>query len=581
MSALRRLWQYARDFHTDCIRAIVYSTINKLLDVAPELLIGTAIQVVATERDYRLAYLGLESSMAQLIALGVTTFIVFSLESITEYVQSITWRTIAHNVQHSLRTDAYRHVQNVPMSTLEKRRAGELVTILNDDINQIEQFFYTGGNEFVHLIVGTLAIGAIFFYLAPLIACIALTPIPVIIIITVYFQKMLKKHYRIVREKASYLASRITNNLLGIMTIKSYVTQYFELQRVNDESRAYKRANEDALVVSSAFTPVVRIAIVLGFISTLILGGWYTLNGYLAVGAYSILVFQTQRLLWPLTRLGDVTDMFERTMAASQRVLDLIDMPTVPRDTGTRCNPQDVHGTIDFSFVSFAYEADKPILDDFSLHIPAGNTVAFVGPSGCGKSTLIRLLLRFHEPTKGSITLDRTPLDELNIDDIRKAIAYVSQDIFLFHGTIKDNIAYGSPHVTNAEIEEAARKAHAHEFITTFPHGYDTLIQEHGYPLSGGQKQRIGIARALAKDAPIYIFDEATSAIDNITEAAIQDELDATLRDRTRIIIAHRLNNIVNADIICVLDHGRIIEAGSHHELMERQGVYYNLWNQG
>lgn len=581
MGALRRLWQYAGTYHTDFIYAIVYSSINKLLDVAPELLIGLAIDVVATKQNEVLYQWGFESSMSQLVVIGVITFIIFAGESITEYLHSITWRTIAQNLQHDLRTDAYRHVQNLTTQTFEKRKTGELVTILNDDINQIERFFYTGGNEFVHLVVGSIAIGGIFFYIAPLIALIALLPLPVIVIVTLYFQKTLEKHYRRVREKAASLASRITNNLQGIMTIKSYVTQHFELDRIHTDSLAYKQANEDALVISSAFTPVVRIAIVLGFISTLILGGWYTLNGYLAIGYYSVLVFQTQRLLWPLTRLGELTDMYERTMTAAKRVLDLIALPMVTRDTGKRFNPRDASGTIDFKSVGFTYDQEKHIINNFNLHIPAGNTVAFVGPSGCGKTTLLRLILRFYEPTSGAITLDGEPLQDLNIDDIRKAIAFVSQDVFMFHGTIRDNITYGSPHATQAEIEAAAKRAQAHDFIMQFPHGYDTYIQEHGYPLSGGQKQRIGVARALVKDAPIYIFDEATSAVDNITEEAIQQELDTLLSQRTRIIIAHRLTNITNADLICVLENGEILESGTHRELLEYGGVYHSLWTHG
>ncbi len=381
MGALRRLWQYASTYHADFIYAIVYSSINKLLDVAPELLIGLAIDVIATKRNDILYAWGFETSMSQLVVIGIVTFCIFATESITEYLHSIKWRTIAQNLQHDLRTDAYRHIQNVTTEVFEQRKTGELVTILNDDINQIERFFYTGGNEFVHLIVGSIAIGGIFFYIAPLIALIALLPLPIIVLITFYFQKALEKHYRIVRQKAALLASRITNNLQGVMTIKSYVTQRFELHRVHEESLAYKHANEDALVISSAFTPVVRIAIVLGFISTLTLGGWYVLNGYLAIGYYSVLVFQTQRLLWPLTRLGELTDMYERTMTAAKRVLNLITLPMVPRDTGKRFNPQDIHGTIDFTSVSFDYKSEKSIISNFNLHIPAGNTIAFVGPS--------------------------------------------------------------------------------------------------------------------------------------------------------------------------------------------------------
>jgi len=581
MGALRRLWEYARAYQRDFIFAVIYSTVNKLLDVTPELLIGVAIDVVVNKQNNTLYALGLTSVMSQLVAIAFLTIFVYSTESVTEYLQALTWRTAAQKLQHALRVDAYKHVQNLTMRALEQHTTGELSLILNEDINQIERFFYSGGNEFIHLTVGTIAIGAIFISISPIIAFIALTPIPIIILITFYFQRTLERHYRLVREKATHLASRITNNLQGILTIKSYVTQHFELDRIREKSEAYKQTNERAFVIGSAFTPIVRIAVVLGFMSTLLLGGWYTLTGKLAIGYYSILIAQTQRLLWPLTRLGELVDMYERTMSAAKRVLDIIALPIIPRDTGTRFNPHDIHGTIDFKSVSFGYEHERPIIDNFNLHIPTGSTVAFVGPSGCGKSTILRLLLRFYEPTHGTITIDGEPLQTLNIDDIRKAVAFVTQDVFLFHGTIRDNITYGSPHATKEDIERAARKAQAHDFIHQFPHGYDTLIHDHGYPLSGGQKQRLGIARALVKDAPIYILDEATSAIDNITEKAIQHELDETLRQRTRIVIAHRLTHIMTADLICVLDQGQIIQAGTHEELMQQEGTYRTLWTEG
>ena len=578
MNALRRLWQYGRPYHRDCIYAVIYSTINKLFDIAPELLIGLAINIIVTKQNDTLFALGLTTPMTQLITIGIATFIIFALESITECLHSIRWRSLAQSLQHTLRIDAYRHVQNLDTRTLQQYTTGELTTIVNDDINQIERFFYTGGNEFVHLFVGTLAIGGIFFYISPLIASIALTPIPAIIVITFYFQRTLEKHYNQVRKKAANIASRITNNLQGIMTIKSYVTQQYELDRITQESKIYKQANDDAIVVSSAFTPVVRIAIVTGFIFTLVLGGWYTLQGYIALGSYGVLVFQTQRLLWPLTQLGQLTDMYERTMAATRRVLDIIAIPIDRRDTGKHIQPHDVAGHINFNEITFAYGNESPIIKDFTLQIPAGHTVAFVGPSGCGKTTILQLLMRFYNPIHGSITLDDTPIHEYNVDDLRKAIAFVSQDVFMFHGTIRENITYGSPYATEQDIEHAARQAQAHDFIMELPNGYDTQLLEHGAPLSGGQKQRIGIARALVKNAPICIFDEATSAVDNITEEAIQTALDQELRNTTRIIIAHRLTSITTADTICVMHNGHITESGSHDELLQQHGIYHSLW---
>jgi ATP-binding cassette, subfamily B, bacterial len=289
----------------------------------------------------------------------------------------------------------------------------------------------------------------------------------------------------------------------------------------------------------------------------------------------------TQRLLWPLTRLGETFDLYQRAMASTRRILDLLAVePTIIDGTGTL--PQPVAGEVRFDDVTFAYgPTDKPgrkVLDGFDLVVPAGETHAIVGATGAGKSTVVKLMLRLYEATAGRITLDGVDIDDVPLVELRQAIGYVGQDVFLFQGTVRENLAYGRPDATDDELERAARLAEAHDFITELPDGYDTIVGERGQKLSGGQRQRLSIARAILKDPPLLVLDEATSAVDNETEAAIQRSLELVGRGRTVVVIAHRLSTVRHADRIHVLEQGRVVESGNHDDLLDARGLYAALW---
>ncbi|TAD90626.1 MAG: ABC transporter ATP-binding protein, partial [Oscillatoriales cyanobacterium] len=320
----------------------------------------------------------------------------------------------------------------------------------------------------------------------------------------------------------------------------------------------YRQSNRRAIVLSAAFIPLIRIIIFLGFIATLFLGGLEVVAGRLSVGTYSVLVFLTQRLLWPLTRLGDTLDQYQRAMASTNRAMDLLDTPIAIRTGDIRLPISSIKGALEFKNVTFSYNQRRPILQYFS--------------------TLVKLILRLYEVQYGKITLDGIELTKLNLKDLRRAIGLVSQDIFLFHGTVAENIAYGSFDATNSDIIDAAKIAEAHEFIVQLPDGYETIVGERGQKLSGGQRQRIAIARAVLKNPPILILDEATSAVDNETEAAIQRSLERITKNRTTIAIAHRLSTVRNADCIFVMDEGLVVESGQHEQLIENDGVYASLW---
>jgi len=576
--ALKRLLRYARGFRRRIVLATTCSVLNKLFDVMPEILIGIAIDVVVRREDSFVATLGIREPEWQLGLLGGLTLVVWMLESLFEYLYLVLWRNLAQDLQHAMRLDAYEHLQRLDLAFFEDRSTGNLVTVLNDDVNQLERFLDGGANNLIQVGTTVVAVGAVFFILSPLIALIAFTPIPVIVFGAFYFQRRAQPLYSQVRERVGNLGSRLSANISGITTIKSFATERFEADRVRGDSNAYLEANRRAIAVSSAFIPVIRMAILAGFVATFLLGGWMTLSGTLAVGAYGVLVFLTQRLLWPLTNLAETVDLYERAMASSRRILDLIEAPVAIRDRPDAKPLEDVRGRIEFRDVNFAYDGGERVLHDIDLDIGAGSTIAFVGQTGSGKSTLIKLLLRFYQPDSGSIRLDGQPIEGVTLDSLRRHIALVSQDVFLFQGSVAENIGYGNENASREDIVAAAEAAEAAEFIDRLPEAYETVIGERGQKLSGGQRQRLSIARALLKDSPVLILDEATSAVDNETEAAIQRSLSRIAHSRTTLVIAHRLSTIVGADRIYVLDAGRIVESGTHEELIEAGGLYASFW---
>ncbi|WP_197493445.1 ABC transporter ATP-binding protein [Woeseia oceani] len=570
--------RYARGFRRRIVLASICSVMNKLFDVMPEILIGIAIDVVVRQKASFVAELGIADPKWQLALLGGLTLVVWVFESLFEYLYLILWRNLAQDLQHAMRVDAYEHVQRLDLTYFEDRSTGNLVTILNDDVNQLERFLDGGANNLIQVATTVLAVGAVFFSVSPQIALIAFTPIPLIVVGAFYFQRRAQPLYAEVRERVGSLGARLSANVSGITTIKSFATEDFEAERIRQDSNAYLEANRKAIAISSAFIPVIRMAILAGFVATFLLGGWMTLNGTLHVGAYGVLVFLTQRLLWPLTNLAETVDLYERAMASSRRILDLIETPVSIRNTAGANALDKVDGRIEFRKVDFAYGDDAPVLHDINLTIDAGNTVAFVGQTGSGKSTLIKLLLRFYTAASGEILIDGQRIDSVSLDSLRRRVGFVSQDVFLFQGTIRENIAYGSPDATFEAVRAAAESAEATEFIDRLPQGYDTVVGERGQKLSGGQRQRLSIARALLKNPPVLILDEATSAVDNDTEAAIQRSLQRISHSRTTIVIAHRLSTIVRADCIYVMDKGRIAESGRHTELLAMNGIYAALW---
>jgi ATP-binding cassette subfamily B protein len=572
------LLDYGHKYRKKIWLAAGSSILNKLFDLAPPALVGIAVDVVVKQQDSIIAQLGIKDIFGQFLILSLLTVITWILESIFEYRYKLIWRNLAQNIQHNLRLDAYNHLQELELAYFEERSTGGLMSILSDDVNQLERFLDVGANDIIQVVTTIVVVGGGFFILAPSIAWMAILPIPFILWGSVFFQKLLAPRYAEVREKVGLLNARLSNNLSGITTIKSFTAEDYESARLEKESDAYRQSNTKAIALSAAFIPLIRMLILAAFTVLLLFGGMEAVAGRISVGAYSSLVFLVQLLLWPLTRLGDTFDLYQRAMASTNRVMDLLDTPIAIHTGNITLPVETVRGEVEFKNVTFAYHERLPVVKNLSLQIPAGHTIAIVGSTGSGKSTLVKLLLRLYELPVGSITLDGIDLQNLNLRDLRRCIGLVSQDVFLFHGTVAENIAYGSFEATEHEIMMAAKVAEAHEFIMHLPQGYETIVGERGQKLSGGQRQRIAIARAVLKNPPILILDEATSAVDNETEAAIQRSLERITVNRTTIAIAHRLSTIRNANCIYVMEHGKLVEFGTHEQLLEQDGIYTSLW---
>jgi ATP-binding cassette subfamily B protein len=576
-SNLKHLFVYSQQQKTKAKRGIVYSILNKLFDLAPPVLIGVAIDIVVEGNESFLASFGIPDRRRQLVILAILTFIIWGLESLFDYLSAVTWRGISQDIEHSLRTETFENVLSLDMKYFENKSSGRLMAILNDDVNQLERFLDTGANKLLQTATTVIVIGGTFLYISPLIATFAFIPIPIIIFGSFKFTSTIANRYERIRESIETLNSNLSNSISGILNVKSFTRESKELERIETSSNEVKSANYHAIKLSAAFIPIIRVAILFGFTATLLIGGFLALDGEIKVATYSVLLFITQRLLWPLTELGDTFDLYQRAMASFNRIFSLKNESSEIGNGNIEFKK--LENKIELKDVSFSYVDNFNVLNNVDLTIETGQTTAIVGSTGSGKSTLIKLLLRLYEINNGSISYDSNSLKDIELSSLREKIGLVSQDVFLFEGTVIENIAYGDLNASESEVWNAAQKSEADEFINNLPQKEKTIVGERGQKLSGGQRQRISIARAILKNPEILILDEATSSVDNETEAAIQRSLDILKKDRTVIVIAHRLSTVRNADIIYVLENGSVVESGNHESLLDIDGVYSKLWS--
>jgi ATP-binding cassette subfamily B protein len=577
-----QLFRYLIPFRVQFLAASGSSIVNKMLDLMPPILVGWVIDSVSHNPPGWIAWLtGTEDAWTLAVFLAALAVIIFGLESLFQWLYQLGFMSLAQKVQHKLRTDAYNQIQSREIEFFENHRMGETMAMLNDDVNQLERFLNTGFNSLLQLLVLFSFAGAVLFSTSWQLALLGIIPVPIVLWGSLYYQRIISPRYRKVRETVGFLSSRLENNIAGITVIKSFTAEAFESQRVEDASQDYRDANFDAIKFSAIYVPLIRMAIAMGFGGVLLIGSYWVLNdtGILTVGQLVLFSMMIQRVLWPLTRLGVTIDEFERARASARRTFGLLNTPTSIKDPEEPKFIKGVDGQVEFDRVDFQYAKSTPVLKKLTFTIKPGETIGFAGATGAGKSTLVKLLLRLYDTCEGSVRVDGIDVRDFTLRDLRKNIGLVSQDVYLFHGTIAENIAYGSDGVSLPEIQHAAQMAHLHDFIMTLPDKYDSIVGERGIKLSGGQRQRLSIARCILKDAPIMVLDEATSSVDTETEREIQENLAELTRGKTALIIAHRLSTIRHADRILVLKDGKITEEGHHDDLLALEGTYADLWH--
>ncbi len=579
---MNRLFNYLKTHTVHLYLSVGASVLNKIFDLMPPLLTGWIIDTVrGTPPRWIGRIAGTDVPLRLAVFLSILAVVIFALESFFQWAYQYGFMTLAQVVQHETRLRVYSHLQTREMAFFENHRLGDTLAILNDDVNQLERFLNTGLNEFVQLGVLLVVSGSILFMISWQLAIVGVLPIPIIVGGSLLYQRLLFPRYRKVRAAVGDLNSRMENNVSGMMVIQSFTAEAFEQSRVEAASQAYQTANRHAITISALYTPLIRMGVVMGFAGVLLVGSYWILSGrgILTVGELVLFAMMTERLLWPMTRLGTTMDDFERAKASIRRIFSVLDTPSEIQEPEVPTVVAHVNGAVEFSEIEFSYPNGVSVLRSLSFRVEAGQTIGIAGTTGCGKSTLIKLLMRFYDPISGAVLIDGVDIRSLPIHQLRESIALVSQDVYLFHGTIFENIAYGKTGVSLEEVATVARQAEFHDFVMTLPGGYETVVGERGIRLSGGQRQRLSIARALLKHAPIMVFDEATSSVDTETEKAIQANLTRLTEGKTALIIAHRLSTIRNADHILVLDNGTLAEQGTHDDLIQVSGgIYADLW---
>jgi ATP-binding cassette subfamily B protein len=555
------------------------SVTGQLVELTLAVLTGKITLVLLSGTGSTLARLGLATASSQLWFWAGAVALATATAGILSYSAAIAWRGLAQNVEHDWRTKLYAHAQQLELRHLEQERTTRVATTLTEDVRQLGRFLAGPAHETIQLAVCTVALIPAFLVLAPSFAWIAFLPMPVIAWMSFRHHDRAARDYATASEDGSLLNSQIVNSLQANATVKSFAAERYEIDRVTQLSQAYRESNRRVDRNATRYSESVRMCSIASLTGTMVIGGRAVLKGTLPFDVFSPLVGLPQQMLGRLPRLGDIVDQYQRTQVAWTRLTRLLDLPTEHNGDGHRLRPSEITGEVVLDRVSFAYPGRPLTLDALSLRIPPGRVTGIVGATGAGKTTMAKLLMRFHHADSGQVLLDGQDVRGINLHDLRNAIGFVAQDTFLFDGTIGDNIRYGSFAATQKEITAAARCAEADRFIEALPHGYDTPIGERGFELSGGQRQRLSLARAILKNAPILVLDEATSAVDNETESAIQHALQDFARGRTLVLIAHRLSTIRNADLIYVLDtNGVVAEHGTHDELLDRDSLYASLW---
>ena len=503
---------------------------------------------------------------------------IFIAKAGLNYFMQYWGHVVGVRMQADMRSYVFTHLQKLPTSYFNNNKTGIIMSRIVNDLMEISELAHHGPED---LFISAVMILGSFFILLGInveLTFLVFAILPIIIIYAIYQRKKMNKAFKETRVKTGDVNATLENSIAGMRVTKSFCTEKEELEKFNESNILFKNARESAYKVMGQYFSGMFLLIDILELIVLIIGGYFTYIGTITIGDFTAYILYVKMFIQPIRKLINFTEQYQNGMTGFERFMEIINENT-EKEIQNPIELKDVKGRIDIENVSFNYEDDEEndILKNISLSIDAGKTIALVGPSGGGKTTLCNLLPRFFDYTEGDIKIDGISIKDVSLKSLRNNIGVVAQDVFLFTGTIKDNIIIGKVDASDKEIIEACKKAKIHDFIMTLPQQYETYIGERGVKLSGGQKQRISIARIFLKNPPIMILDEATSALDNITEYEIQKSLEELSKDRTNLVVAHRLSTIKNADEIVVLGPNGIEERGNHEELMKKQGVYANL----
>jgi ABC-type multidrug transport system fused ATPase/permease subunit len=482
------------------------------------------------------------------------------------------------NVIFDMRRDVYARLQRLPVDYFDQRASGDLMTRVIEDVNSVERVLIDGTEQGTVALLSVFGVLGFLLYLNPLLAGVALVPLPILAAGALWYTLTAHRRYRAQRQASSAMNALLMDNLQGVRQIKAYGQQLHEDARFAARADDLRRSTLGVMRVWASYSPAMSFAAALGSGLVLWVGGRMVIDGTISLGDLVGFLFFLALFYEPVGRLHGLNQMLQAARAAGERVFDILDTKTESASAHrTRKLRLPVQGEVIYDRVSFSYGNQRVVLRDISLKARPGEMIALVGPTGAGKSTLVNLLPAFYEPTAGRVTIDGEDIGGVSLESLRSQISVVSQEAFLFNGTVRENILYGKLDATDTELVAAARAANCHDFISRLPEGYDSRVGERGVKLSVGEKQRVSIARALLKNAPILILDEATASVDTATERLIQEALERLMADRTSFVIAHRLSTIREADQILVLRQGEIIERGTHGELIDLNGLYSRL----
>ncbi len=507
------------------------------------------------------------------VIIGVFVFVAF-----VDKLRSFWGHVIAQKITYNLRNDLYSHLQKLSFRFYDNIKIGELLSRIIDDLNVVQEVIYHGPENIITNGCMIVFTGVMVFYLNWKLALATLLIMPAIGVCSYIISMRMFEGAREVRKKKASLASRVEDNLSGMRIIQSFVRESYEMQRFDRENRGHYNSRIKVIAPMSWLFPLSILILGISLTIAISYGGYQVIEGTMTIGTLTAFIMYLQRFMWPLIAISMVSERVMRFLAGIERFFKYMDIHPDIKDAPDAITLKEVKGDIQFKDVWFKYDKEV-ILKGINFHIHPGETVALVGPSGAGKTTITRLIPRFYEPYRGKILLDGIDIRKIKLRSLRANIGIVMQDDYLFSDTLLNNIAYGRLDASKEEVIEAAKQANVHQFAKEFPEGYNTQLGERGVKVSEGQAQRISIARAILKDPPILILDEATSSVDSETELLIQEALEKLMKNKTCIVIAHRLSTILRANRIFFIENGQIVEEGTHEELLKKSGRYAHFYN--